>query len=121
MNEDTQFSTVNQPSRPRGGARPGAGRKTSEVNAARKCMAAGALSPTQEKALWKRLIHAVDDNTSLKAFAMWLDRVHGKVQTKVVVESDDSLGNLFDAIRKSVQATQPEASTELESPDPTPE
>jgi hypothetical protein len=84
-NEDTQFSTVNQPSKPRGGPRPGSGRKPTEVNAARKCMAMGALSPAQEKALWKRLLNSTDNNIALKAFSMWLDRVHGKVKSEVEV------------------------------------
>jgi hypothetical protein len=77
--------------KPKGGARPGAGRKPDAVLKMRKSIALGLLTPAGEKKMWKKFLNSTDENVALKAFLAWNERAYGKVAQPVDIEGELTL------------------------------
>ncbi len=69
---------------PRGGARPGAGRKPKATVILRRTMAAQILCAVDEIEVWKLLIEQADYRTRLDAMKYLTDRRDGKAPQAVI-------------------------------------
>src|SRR6185312_434487 len=92
---------------PRGGYRPGAGRKTNEVTRLLKPpTAALILSKIDEIKAWEELIKSEDDGIKLKALMSLTDRRDGKAQP-INEDKGDNTKVIVVGIQQQLQSSQP--------------
>lgn len=99
-------------SKPRGGKRPGAGRKSNAAKLLEAGFIADWFSAEFQEIKWNQLVNSEDEMVSLRAMAYLTDRIYGKSKQQQELSGELKIRTLI---------VQPDAKTERQRPPLKPE
>lgn len=94
-------------SKPRGGKRPGAGRKSNASKLLEAGFVANWFTAEFQEIKWNQLVNSDDEMVSLRAMAYLTDRIYGKSKQQQELSGDLRIRTLI---------VHPDAKTELQKP-----